>query len=190
MSILGRITRILMIGAGLFLAVAEVARAAQWSAPLKDGGTVTVDPQTNRATVRRDGVETQLWDGVHRLEDGSTLTIRSGTAVPNEGILRARQMPAKPAPAEAGAWSGAPIVGYSPCERLVRRVCGVNHACSSVEACDPARQLLTMEQNERKASASPNYMTQASGQCQQADRDRSYFATCVQDAAPGNNSAQ
>jgi hypothetical protein len=94
MSILGRITRILMIGAGLFIAVAEVSQAAQWSAPLKDGGTVTVDPQTNRATVRRDGVETQLWDGVHRLEDGSTLTIRSISCAPVK--CRRNRRPQKP----------------------------------------------------------------------------------------------
>jgi len=131
--------------------------------------------------------ESQLWDGVHQLEDGSTITIHSGTAVPNQGILRARQQPSQPEPEEAGQWSGAPIVGYSPCERLVRRVCGVNQTCSSARACGPARQLLNMEQSERKANPSPNYMTPASGQCQQADKDRVYFATCTQDAAPGIN---
>ncbi|GMQ87714.1 MAG: hypothetical protein BMS9Abin08_0920 [Gammaproteobacteria bacterium] len=178
MSINNRFTRFLIMIGGLLIAFAGGLQAAQWSAPLKSGGTVTVDPQTNRATVRRNGVETQLWDGVHQLEDGSTLTVRSGTAVPNQDILRARQLPSHPEPAETGPWSGAPIVGYSPCEQLVRRVCGVNQTCSSAKACGPAKQLLNMEQTEREANASPDYMTPASGQCQQADKDRAYFVTC------------
>ena len=190
MSINNRFTRFLMISSGLLLAFAEATQAAQWSAPLKSGGTVTVDPETNRATVRRNGVETQLWDGIHQLEDGSALTIRSGTAVPNKAILRARQLPSKPQPAEAIQWSGTPIVGYSPCERLVRRVCGVNQVCSRAKACDPAQQLLSVEQSEREANDSPNYMTPASGQCKQADQDRAYFVTCNQDSDPGNSHIQ
>jgi hypothetical protein len=190
MSINNRFTRFLIISGGLLLAFAEAPQAAQWSAPLKSGGTVTVDPETNRATVRKNGVETQLWDGIHQLEDGSALTIRSGTAVPNKAILRARKLPTKPEPAEADKWLGTPIVGYSPCERLVRRVCGVNQGCSSAKACDPARQLLSIEQNEREANDSPNYTTPASGQCQQADQDRVYFATCAQGVAPGNSRLQ
>ena len=186
MSKNNRFTRMLAAGAVLLSALAGVSQAAQWSAPLKEGGTVTVDPDTNRATLRKDGVETQLWDGVHQLEDGSTLTIRSGIAVPNQDILRVRELPKKQ-PAEVDQWSGTLIVGYSPCEKLVRRVCGVDQACSSGAACDPARQLLTMEQQERAANASPNYMTPASGQCQQAELDRTYFASCT---VPGNKRAQ
>ncbi|MFQ5642789.1 MAG: hypothetical protein ACE5FQ_03725 [Thiogranum sp.] len=187
MSINNRFTRILVAGTVLLVLLAGVARAAQWSAPLKEGGTVTVDPDTNRATLRKNGVETQLWDGVHQLEDGSTLTIHSGTAVPNQDILRARELPAKPQPPEVDQWSGAPIVGYSPCEKLVRRVCGADQACAGADACDPARQLLTMEQRERAANASPNYMTPASSQCQQAELDRAYFASC---SIPGDKRAR
>ncbi|HHH42829.1 MAG TPA: hypothetical protein ENK49_01720 [Gammaproteobacteria bacterium] len=178
MSIHNRFTLVRVFGAALLLVFAGALQAAQWSAPLKGGGTVTVDPDTNRATLRRNGVETPLWDGVHQLEDGSTLTIRSGTAVPNQDILRARELPKKPPAAETDQWVGAPIVGYSPCEKLVRRVCGVDRACSAAEACDPARQLLDMEQRERAANASPNYMTPASGQCQQAEQDRTFFTSC------------
>ncbi len=167
-----------IFSAVLLLVFATSLQAAQWSAPLKGGGTVTVDPDTNRATLRRNGMETPLWDGVHQLEDGSTLTIRSGTAVPNQDILRARELPKKPPAAEADQWAGAPIVGYSPCEKLVRRVCGVGRACSDAEACGPALQLLDTEQRERAANASPNYMTPASGQCQQAGQDRTFFTSC------------
>jgi len=76
MSIINRSARVVMLAGSLLLASTPGGLyAAQWSSTLEDGATVTVDPLTNRATVRRNGVETQLWDGVHQLRDGSTLTI-------------------------------------------------------------------------------------------------------------------
>lgn len=169
----------------LFTVVPQGSRAAGWSAPLVGGGEVRVDPRTNRATVLRGGVETQLWDGAHRLQDGSTLIIRSGQAVPNAAILESRRLPDQPERPRAEQWVGVPIVGYSPCERLVRRVCGLSEECSSAKACDPARQLLEMEQQERRANDSPNYMTHASGLCQEADQDKAFFVNCGQTPIPG-----
>jgi hypothetical protein len=160
--------------------------AAGWSAPLVGGGEVRVDPRTNRATVVRQGVETQLWDGVHRLQDGSTIIIHSGQAIPNTSILRSRSLPDEPEQLGAEQWIGVPISGYSPCERLVRRVCGVDQACSGSTSCDLADQLLDMEQAERKANDSPNYMTYASGQCQEANQDKAFFASCGQEPRPGH----
>ena len=168
----------------LFTAAPQWSQAAGWSAPLVGGGEVRVDPRTNRATVLRGGVETQLWDGSHRLQDGSTIIIRSGQAVPNAAILGSRRLPGQAERPRAEQWVGVPIVGYSPCERLVRRVCGLSQECSSVQACEPARQLLGMEQQERKANDNPNYMTHASGQCQEADQDKAFFVSCGQ-AIPG-----
>ncbi len=156
-----------------------LAQAAEWSAPLQSGGQVTVDPRTNHATVSRDGVTTQLWDGVHRLQDGSTITVRSGTVVPTAAILNARSMPDHPRQADIESWQGAPIDGSSPCERLVNRVCGKAQACSEYPACAPVRQLLATEQQERQSSGQPDVMTYASGQCQVADRDRAFFSTCA-----------
>ena len=172
----------LLLGGFLLVLAPWQLQAAGWTAPLKDGGQVSVDPRTNRATILRDGVETQLWDGVHRLEDGTIITIRSGQAVPNEDILQSRQQRDKPEELHAEQWVGAPIIGYSPCERLVRRVCGTSQECGNKPACEPARQLLAMEQQERAANDSPNYMTHASGQCQQAAQDRAFFATCGQES--------
>jgi hypothetical protein len=156
-------------------------RADQWKSRLEGGGRVVVDPMTNRIMVERNGVKTQLWDGVHRLKDGSSITVHSGQVVPSESILRAREQRGMPEEGEttgAEMWIGAPIVGSSPCEKLVERVCGEGGACGSSDACAPARQLLQMEQQERAAQATPNRMTYASGQCQEADRDREFFATC------------
>ncbi len=162
----------------LVLLVYLVPAAAQWTSRLQNGGEVVVDPTTNRATVTRKGVTTPLWDGVHRLEDGTALTVRSGQVVPNEDILRARKPP--PATAEqAIRWQGAPIEGLSPCEKLVERVCGANRHCSNDPACGPARQLLEMEREERAKSAHPENTTYSSGQCIDASKDTAFFRECM-----------
>jgi hypothetical protein len=151
--------------------------SAEWSSELESGGTVHVDPTTNRATVTRDGVSTQLWDGVHRLEDGSSVTVRSGQVVPNEAILRARE-PQPPVTDQAETWVGIPISGSSPCEQLVRRVCGENNQCGDAAGCEPAQQLLEMERTERANSDDPRAMSYSSGQCKEAEKDRDYFRLC------------
>jgi hypothetical protein len=143
---------------------------------MQDGGTVTVDPETNRATVTRDGVTTPLWDGTHRMQDNSILIINQGVTVPNEPILE--PVP-RPLP-EAEKWEGAPIVGYSPCEKLVRRVCGKENQCGEIQDCNLARQLLDMEQDERAASENRNRMTFTSGQCQTMASDAEAFPLCAQ----------
>lgn len=160
----------------LLLALAMPAVAA-WNAQLQNGGQVRVDPETNRATVTRDGVTTPLWDGVHRLEDGSVITVRSGQVVPNEAILRARKPPPPPTD-KAQTWVGRVIDGESPCERLVREVCGARGQCDTGQACDAARQLLDMEHRERAGSERPDLTTYSSGQCIEAGRDRQFFQVC------------
>jgi hypothetical protein len=157
----------------LMLAV-FAASAADWSSQLRGGGTVTVDPYTNRATVTRGGVTTQLWDGAHRLEDGSILITNRGVAIPNESILEYRKMP----PLETEEWEDVPIVGTSPCEQLVRRVCGDKDQCNDAEACNPSRQLLDMESEERNASKNRGLMTYTSGQCLKAMKAPDFFASC------------
>lgn len=156
-----------------------VAFATDWSSRLEDGGEVRVDPRTNRATITRDGVTTQAWDGVHRLRDGSTLTIRAGQAVPNEGILQARKLPPLPVTDQADAWVGTPIVGKSPCEKLVDAVCGADELCAQAPACAPARQLLDMERGERAEAAMASRMTYSSGQCMEAFKDKAFFTPCT-----------
>jgi len=148
--------------------------AADWSSQLKGGGTVAVDPNTNRATVTRGGVTTQLWDGAHRLQDGSILITNRGVAIPNESILESRQIK----PPETEEWEGVRIVGTSPCERLVRRVCGDKGQCDDAEACNPSRQLFDMETGERDASKNRGLMTYTSGQCLKALQERGFFASC------------
>ncbi len=160
---------IAILAAGAF-----TAEAGNWSGRMLNGNEVVVDPGTNRATVTVDGVSTQLWEGTHRLQDGSVLIIRNGIAVPNKTILESRELPL-PEPSE---WEDAPIIGYSPCEKLVRRVCGKAGRCVDFMGCNPSQQLLSMEREEREASSNPNLMTYTSGQCLKADRDREFFASC------------
>ena len=149
---------------------------AEPSFKLQQGDVVTVDPNTNRATVTRGGTTTPMWDGAHRMQDGSVLIINRGIAVPNEAMLA----PSQPSLPEAEKWEGAPIAGYSPCEKLARRVCGVKDRCGEVEGCNLARQLLGMEENERDASKNRNRMTYSSGQCQNMIQDFEVFPTCPQ----------
>jgi hypothetical protein len=98
-------------------------------------------------------------------------------------------MPDHPRQAEIESWLGTPIEGESPCEQLVKRVCGIAGACNGYPACAPARQLLETEQQERQASGEPGHMTYASGQCKEADRDRGFFSSCADGADTGAQTA-
>lgn len=151
------------------------AHAADWSSTLEDGSTVTVDPDTNRATVTRDGVTVPLWNGVHRTRDGSALIVNRGIVTPNEEIIESRRLP----PPEPEEWRDVNIVGYTPCEKLVRSVCGREGECLDAKACDPAQQLLTMEDEERDNAENRNLMTFTSGQCMSAMKDRAFFRPCL-----------
>jgi hypothetical protein len=164
------------------LAWPVITLAGDWQSRLQDGSVVTVDPDTNRATVQRNGVTAPLWDGHHRTEDGSLLIIKRGIATPNKAIIESRRAP----PPRVEDWEDAPIVGYSPCERLVRTVCGKQDECADVEACELAWQLLTMEQEERINSANQNLMTFTSGQCLKAKKDRELFTVCRKKSATGD----
>lgn len=167
----------LLLVTALLVVPAPAAHSGGWTGTLKGGGQVSVDPGTNRATVTRKGMQSQLWDGVHRLDDGSYIIVNSGQVIPNQAILDART-PAQPRDIEA--WEGTPIEGYSPCERLVHRVCGFTLSCVDQPACEPALQLLEMENGERAAGPDPNLMTYTSNQCQQADTDAGFFTSCPQ----------
>ncbi|MEN8108500.1 MAG: hypothetical protein ABFS22_10910 [Pseudomonadota bacterium] len=164
-----------LIRIALLLVLTSPLLAADWNSRLSGGrGDVTID-DNNRATVRQGGVERPLWDGTHKLEDGSTLIIRQGIAVPNPSVLEFRQQLPPPRVEE---WEDNLIVGTSPCERLTRKVCGADNTCSDDEACLATWQLLEQERDERHASHNPNLMTPTSGQCLQAHKDREFFVAC------------
>jgi hypothetical protein len=176
---------VLILVTGMLLCTSTYA-AGPWSGQLRGGGTVRVDPQTNRATVVEHGIRTQLWDGVHHLEDGSTITVQSGQVVPTKEILHAREPGSEEVPSR-GEWEGAVIVGYSPCEKLKRRVCGAADECRKTEPCDLAGQLLNMENEEREESGQPRLMTYTSGQCQSLMSDPD-FPSCSTRGPAGTDS--
>lgn len=147
----------------------------RWGATLEQGQRIHVDPRTNRVTVQTRGGERQLWDGVHRLEDGSTITVRSGVVVPTrpyESFKEAQRHPAGPM-ADAGP---------AACLRLIRRTCGLHDECADSPACGPARQLLEIYREERGGvSAERAYgegYLPAQVQCRQALDDLEFFAPC------------
>lgn len=168
-----RRARRLLTGLLCFIAlVATTADAASWTNRLADGRRIQVDPNTNRVTVfPEEGTRRQLWDGVHRLEDGSTITIRSGVMVPNKAIVELRQHLPSPPTAESAV----------PCQRLVRKVCGLHDECADHAACEPARQLQQMSQDQaQEALDYPNATTPpwASEQCRDALADEAFFTAC------------
>jgi len=169
-----RIARLL--GPTLSLVSSVGIAADPWSTTLQGGGNVRVDPSTNRPTVVIEGEEVQLWDGVHRLQDGRELTVESGRVVPNQEILQASEPRSETKLPEEG--SGRLIVGESPCEKLVAKVCGPNGACADAATCDPAHQLLAMERDEQRSAGTPGRTTFTSGKCTEALGD-AFFKRCV-----------
>jgi len=129
-----------------FLLAEHPARAAgepaPWSRATERGGAIAIDPSSHRATITGpDGAARPLWDGVHRLEGGRTLTIRSGIVVEDVDISASRHEPMRIHP---------DAEGVSACLALTRRVCGVRGECEGGSACGLTRQLLRFEEEERQ----------------------------------------
>ena len=171
----------------------EGGSTAPWQRQLRDGGEVRVDPRTNRAVVRRpDGYETQLWDGVHRLSDGTELTVRDGRVVPNQEMMRRRDFTPEPAltgepvpnPGIEGPTTAldvkppqSAVLDSSPCAVLVRQACGRDDACAEETKCRAARQLVDLAAEEKARSVDPQALTATELKCREALTD-SFFAPC------------
>lgn len=72
------------------------------------------------------------------------------------------------------------------CENLVSRVCGAGNQCPEAPACSPARQLLTMETQERLASRTPDQPTFSSKRCQDVMQDSKFFKPCTPEPGAGS----
>jgi len=66
----------------------------------------------------------------------------------------------------------------TPCTRLVTKVCGDEGQCSAGKACDPARQLLVMERQERLNNPDPDMPTESGMQCKEA-LGNPFFKACA-----------
>jgi hypothetical protein len=217
---------LLLAGLGLSLP----SLAGSWSGTLPDGSQLRVDPDTRRAVRDQGGAARPMWDGVHRLDDGSVVIIRDGTAVPTRQMMETWQGGPEAAAAQPGgecerlvqrvcgpddgcakaapcasarklrdAAAGttgagqdaciqalsdpaypvcaavAPGARATDCSRLVERVCGADGRCDKSPACDPARQLLGMESEER--TGDPKALTATGDQCRQA-MTNPFFKPC------------
>ncbi len=122
----------------LFVSAGPVA-AERWHGALQGGGSLQVDPRTHRAVRDYDGVERPAWDGVHRLQDGSTVIIRDGIAVPTEQMYRAWE----------GGGGAQATFAERYCDQLARKTCGFDNACRTAAACLQARSLRADEVREQ-----------------------------------------
>lgn len=149
--------------------------AGSWSSTLQDGSEIQVDRTSRRAVRQIDGRSAPLWDGTHRLEDGSVVIVRDGQAVPTEAMMN--------------TWAAEP--GSEPrmqnrfCDQLVRKVCGFKDECSRAQPCVLARQLLGMEREQQRRvpiGSGPSPQTESSSECRDALANPS-FPACA-DSVP------
>lgn len=170
---------------------------AGWEATLSNGQPILVDPATNRAVIQSGvGQGRPLWDGVHRLQDGSTITIRSGVAIPN--AASSRQLPppslrreepgtdidepssipgvSPAATSGEGHQSLSSAVGEGHCDHLLLKTCGLNRTCTDTDACQLAAQLRSMQ--KRSLQSGLDNISWAEGRCREALQDRAGFPAC------------
>ncbi|MDJ0863054.1 MAG: hypothetical protein QNJ82_12560 [Gammaproteobacteria bacterium] len=170
---------------GVLLVLAGSLQAQTWEGRLTDGSRVQVDPSTNRPVLRSPGgVVTPLWDGVHRLQDGRSITVREGVMVPNREVIELRRG------VPPTSTQGFVVSGASPCVVLVRKVCGLDNECGDNAACGHARQLHQIgveEERELAASGASSGFRQTPTQCAEALRDEAFFLPCQQRARGGGS---
>jgi hypothetical protein len=144
--------------------------AHSWTAELENGGVISVDTSTNKATIYTDRGTTQLWDGTHQLQDGSVVIVRDGVVTSGD---TPQPLPAEPHP---GPDTVDPATS-STCVELVIKVCGFNGECRDKGSCSAARQLMQLEKDEawQTGSKGPN---ETSAKCREALNNGSYFNRC------------
>jgi hypothetical protein len=147
-----------VLGLGLWLVGCASVWAGSWTGALNDGSVLKVDPDTHRAMRYYNGGVAPLWNGTHRLEDGTVVIVRDGQAVPTQDMM--------------DVWSAEP--GSEPemreryCKQLVRKVCGFHDECGRSEPCVLANQLFRLEREEQRRAplgSGPFPQTDASRQC-------------------------
>jgi len=136
------------------------------------GGVVRMDPNTQKPTHHSDQGSVPLWDGVHRMDDGSVVIVKGGVVVKDERVLDkvTQQQANDPVAAKP-----------SDCMDLVKKLCGAQNECASNPGCSPARQMLSLEEDEIRSRTADGFSTvnlETTRQCREALHDESYFARC------------
>jgi hypothetical protein len=157
------------------------AQAQYWTGTLADGTLVRVDPRTQRAEHFTPRGAAQLWDGAHRMQDGSVIIVKEGviqSGTPAAAGPLPQAEPAAPQPEETPSATAAPGAAgpQDPaCIHLVIKVCGFDGQCGAGEACSPARQMLALEEDELRQGLPP----QTTRHCHEALGDESFFTPCT-----------
>jgi len=139
MNMLSRISASrLVIGAACLWMIPLVAESSDWVGELMDGSEIRVDADSHRAFRTDAGREARAWDGVHRLQDGTTVIVKDGIAVPTREMYSAWEEDA------------ADAIDRPWCERLVEKSCGTSGTCSQSPGCERARALLATERSARR----------------------------------------
>jgi hypothetical protein len=155
------------------LILPSINRAETWQADLINTGKVQTDAKTHKPTVTYKDNSTQLWDGVHTLQDGSIIIVKDGVIIPNEAMYH--------------AWSKANNINQTtlelnPCELLTRRVCGVQNSCANQKACKLAQQLQKLWENA--PDATKNLSSTGKNECHKALIDPVTFSSCDKETKP------
>jgi hypothetical protein len=155
---------------------AVASLGGSWEARLQDGTELRVDPRTNKAWYERpDGSAGLLWDGVHRLRDGSVIIIRDGTMVPTQQVIEGRRSGAPPQASGPAVTTGQ----FTPCTKLVTKTCGPDESCVESDACRLAEQLRGFELEELKEVGFSTTSVPATRQCEEALMDEGLFSPCM-----------
>lgn len=168
------IERLLWVLLSLLL-LAPVVQADYWQGTLKGGGVVNVDPSTHRPTFHYRGGSTQLWDGVHEMDDGSVVIVRDGVAVPDERMLNTWGTRMR--------YEATRVPPY--CEQLMRKVCGFGDECAGSRPCGLARQLRTLAQDEIR-QAPYGQISASTLECDKALVNETLFPECQAAMGPGD----
>ena len=145
------------------------ALADDWRGAMPNGARIEVDRETHKAWRLEDGRRAPLWDGVHRLEDGSVVIVRDGVAVPSESML--------------GDWSEPSSEptrldeSTAVCRELVARVCGEDGRCDQREPCRLARELLGMADEESRSGPEFRARGSSAEHCREA-LGNDFFVPC------------
>jgi len=159
----------LLLGLLLMAPLAAVAADSGWIGGMEDGSVVRIDPESNQATRFSGEGAVQLWDGVHRMQDGSTVTVKDGVVTSRSGGQADTPVFA-PAPSDPG-------LAPSACVALEIKVCGFYGECRESPACSPARQLMELERSEAWQNRGES-ANQTTAQCMEALQNDAFFAPC------------
>ena len=99
--------------------------------------------------------------------DGSVVIIRDGTAVPSEEMVETWRQPTRETSVPIG----------SPCDLLVKRVCGADYGCGTSEPCRLANELFDMATEDLTRGAAPRARALGEGQCREAMAN-AFFKPC------------